>query len=419
MANLKVSTRLDTIRNHASVADTVDTSISKRHDILAELAEEATQLDLGIARDVILDNQLPALERDLAIVIQGVRRCGKSTLLRQIAARENVASRSIFVNFEDPRLSDRLDYRILDDIVAFQEGMSKKNVYYFFDEIQNVQGWEKWLHVQLERKQRYFVITGSNSNLLGGKLSTALTGRHLTIELFPFSYREFRRMKPRSNLQEFLTHGGFPRPLASANGDRLLREYFIDIIERDVRRHVGARSTVPLSQIAKASFEAMGSELSLRNLAGAFGTTADTVKTYVQAFELAYLSIACPFFTFSEKKSQVRPKKYYPIDLGIRNSVITRGGSDLGKKLECAVLHHLRRSHRAVYYWKGRGEVDFVVETPDGLLPIQVSEGDEKTRHVAAIEEFAREHRGVLSPKFIDLARAEKLLSGKVSLAQL
>jgi uncharacterized protein len=388
-------------------------------EILESIVGDSIERDPGILRDVVEQDVLPPLERDLALVIQGVRRCGKSTLLRQIAAKENVASRAIFINFEDPRLSDRLDYRILDEIVQFHEKKSKKNLYYFFDEIQNVAGWEKWLHIQLERKQRYFVVTGSNSNLLGGKLALALTGRHITFELFPFSYSEFRRARPRSTLLDFLNHGGFPRPLLSPHGDTLLREYFVDIIERDVRRHVGARSTVPLTQIAKATFEAMGSELSLRNIALAFGTTADTVKTYVNAFELAYLSISCPFFTFSERKSQVRPRKYYPIDLGLRNSVVTRGGQDVGKKLECAVLLHLRRSFRNVYYWRGRGEVDFVVQTPEGLLPIQVTEGDEKTRHLAALEEFAREHRGVLSPKLITLDRAEKLLLGKVTLAQL
>jgi uncharacterized protein len=387
-------------------------------EILAAVVADSPT-ETGMQRDIVTSDLLPPLEKDLALVIQGVRRCGKSTLLRQIAARDDVASRAIFINFEDPRLSDRLDFRLLDDIVHFHESSSKKNVYYFFDEIQNVKGWEKWLHIQLERKSRYFVITGSNANLLGGDLATALTGRHITLELFPFSFAEFRRAKPRGTLTEFLTKGGFPRPLLSQNGHSLLREYFTDIIERDVRRHVGARSTVPLAQIAKASFEAMGSELSLRNIARAFSTTADTVKTYVDALELAYLSISCPFFTFSERKSQVHPKKYYPIDLGIRNSVITRGGGDISKSLECAVLHHLRRTYKTVYYWKGRGEVDFVVQTLEGLLPIQVSHGDEKTRHVAAIEEFAREHRGTLAPKYIDMARAEKLLSGKVSLAHL
>jgi uncharacterized protein len=162
----------------------------------------------------------------------------------------------------------------------------------------------------------------------------------------------------------------------------------------------------------------MGSELSLRNIARAFGMTADTVKTYVLAFEQAYLTISCPFFAYSERVTQVHPRKYYPIDLGLRGAVITRAGQDLGKSLECAVLHHLRRHYRKVYYWRGRGEVDFVVETPEGLLPIQVSLSDERTRHVAAVEEFARAHRGTLAPKFIDSARAAALLLGKVSLAQ-
>lgn len=387
--------------------------------LLATILEGDATEGSGIPRDILKLETFPALERDLVLVIQGVRRCGKSTLLRQIAERENVGSQSIFINFEDPRLSDRLDFNLLDEIVHFHESKSKKNTFYFFDEIQNVKGWEKWLHVQLERKRRHFVVTGSNSNLLGGNLATALTGRHLTVELFPFSFRELRQAKPRATLQDFLKFGGFPRAVLGKQGEVLLREYFIDIIERDVRRHVGARSTVPLSQIAKATFEAMGSELSLRNIAKAFGTTADTVKTYVFAFELAYLTISCPFFAYSERVSQVHPRKYFPIDLGLRNSVITRGGHDLGKSLECAVLHHLRLSHRTVYYWKGRGEVDFIVQTPEGLLPVQVSMGDEKTRHVAAVEEFARAHRGTLSPKFIDEKRAEKLLLGKVSLEQL
>jgi uncharacterized protein len=173
-------------------------------NILASVVSDSPT-DVGILRDVVTDELIPPLEKDLALVIQGVRRCGKSTLLRQIAAREDVAGRAIFVNFEDPRLSDRLDYRLLDDIVGFHESRSKKNLYYFFDEIQNVSGWEKWLHIQLERKHRYFVVTGSNSNLLNGKLAMALTGRHITVELFPFSFREFRRAKPRGTFTEYLS----------------------------------------------------------------------------------------------------------------------------------------------------------------------------------------------------------------------
>jgi uncharacterized protein len=394
---------------------------SEMFKLLEEVTEQQREQDpsAGVPRELLESGKLPELEKDLVLVIQGVRRCGKSTLLRQIAAREDVADKVIFINFEDPRFSDMLDYRLLEQVVKFHERKSKRNTYYFFDEIQNVKGWEKWLHVQVEQNKRRFVVTGSNSNLLGGKLGTALTGRHLTVELFPFSFGEFRRVRPRGTLTEYLQSGGFPRPLHSRQPQDILREYFMDIIERDVRTHVGARSVVPLAQVAKATFEAMGSELSYRNIARSFGTTPDTVKTYIDAFELAYLCVACPFFAYSERVTQVHPRKYYPIDLGLRASVASRTGADIGKSLEAAVLLHLRKSHRRVYYWKGRGEVDFVVETPQGLLPIQVSVGDEKTRHVAAVEEFARAHRGVLAPKFIDSARAERLLLGKVTLEDL
>ena len=399
---------------------TTDSGAPSIREVLTAIAlEGAGDTRDDIERDALSDPNLPALERDIVLVIQGVRRCGKSTLMRQIAAREGISERAVFVNFEDPRLSDRLDHTLLDDIVRTHEHRSKRNTYYFFDEIQNVKGWEKWLHVQLEQRKRHFVVSGSNANLLGGKLGTALTGRHLTYELFPFSFAEFRKVRPRASLEDYLQQGGFPRPLLGKRPEPLLRQYFTDIIERDVRQHVGARSSVALAQIAKTAFESMGSELSLRNIAKAFGTTADTVKTYVQAFEAAYLTVSCPFFAYSERVSQVHPRKYYPIDLGLRRSVVTRSGYDLGKSLECAVLHHLRRSYRTVYYWHGKGEVDFVVQTPDGLIPIQISVGDEKTRHIAAVEEFARVHRGALAPKFIDMARAEKLLSGRKSLEEL
>jgi uncharacterized protein len=159
------------------MAESTETQLA---ETLEALQAEPTVRDALIEREILLREDFPSLERDLVLVIQGVRRCGKSTLLRQIAKREGVAERAIFVNFEDPRLADRLDHRLLDAIVRFHEGKSKRNTYYFFDEIQNVAGWEKWLHIQLERKKRHFVVTGSNSELLGGKMATALTGRHLT-----------------------------------------------------------------------------------------------------------------------------------------------------------------------------------------------------------------------------------------------
>lgn len=100
-----------------------------------------------------------------------------------------------------------------------------------------------------------------------------------------------------------------------------------------------------LFQIAKAEiFESAGSELSLRNLAKHFETTVDTVKSYVDAFEACYLIVSCPYFTFSERKSLVRSKKYYPIDNGLREA-ITKSGEDHGKRFEMFIFHALRKEN--------------------------------------------------------------------------
>lgn len=351
---------------------------------------------------------------DLIWVVQGVRRGGKSTLLTQLASQlELDAKRCFFVNFEDPRLSQGLDHTLLDQIVAVatRHTPDADARYFFFDEIQNVDGWERWLHRQVERpKSSRFVVTGSNAALLGGKLATSLTGRHRTIELFPFSFPEYRLAKPDASFEDFLQTGGFPRPLALSDPRSLLREYFTDIIERDVRRHVNARSNVVLIQAANALFESTGSETSLRKLARAMDSTADTLRTYVDALAAAYLILPCPYFTFSERKRMVRPFKYYPIDLGLRDIAVSTPLSDRGKRLETVVFHHLRRTRGQVFYWREKGEVDFVVMDGNTAVPIQVTWDEAKDRHRAALAEFAAAHPQSAEPIIVTRANVEAFL---------
>src|SRR5262249_26807553 len=147
---------------------------------------------------------------------------------------------------------------------------------FFFDEIQQVAGWHRWLRAELDRgARRTFVITGSNAHLLSGELSSSLTGRHLTVDLYPFDLDEYRQVKPKATVLDYLEDGGFPAPLLGPDGDRLLRAYFNDIVERDVRERVGARSTQPLRQLAQMVFESAGSEVSTRRLGGALGIAPD------------------------------------------------------------------------------------------------------------------------------------------------
>jgi predicted AAA+ superfamily ATPase len=332
------------------------------------------------------------LESDLVLVIQGVRRCGKSTLLTQLPGAYHLdLQHCLFINFEDPRLVSDLNSNLLFAICEVLESRASKDapLYYFFDEIQEVEGWEKWLHSRLERDRRsHFVITGSNASLLSGDLSSSLTGRHRTIELFPFDLLEAHKIDPTLTAEQFLAIGGFPKALLTTERTELLQQYFRDIVERDIANHIGVRSVAPLLQTIKIAFESCGSEISIRKIAGSCGISPDTVSVYLRAAEAAYLLFECPYFAYSARKQLVRNKKYYPIDTGLRHAVIVSSGKDRGKSLETAAFLALKRRYREVFYWKQKGEVDFVVIHKGKPLPIQITWAETLQRHEQALEEF-------------------------------
>jgi predicted AAA+ superfamily ATPase len=287
-------------------------------------------------------------------------------------------------------LLGQLNYQLLESIVKLAEQTHPgKKLYFFFDEIQHVEGWEKWLHTQLERpKNRYFTVTGSNSFLLAGEYASALTGRHLTFELYPFSFLEYKKVFPQGELADYLWQGGFPRALRFSDPKKLLQEYFNDIILRDVQKRVHARSTESIQQVAKIAFDACGSELSYRKVAAVCGLTTETTKLYLEACEQAYLIFTCEYFAFSIKKRLARNKKFYPIDSGMRAAINTSATKDLGKGLEQLVFLRLKQLYRKVYYWREKGEVDFVTFENKKITPYQVSWEGEQPRHQKALEEF-------------------------------
>jgi len=359
---------------------------------------------------------LPAeLRPDLALIVQGVRRCGKSTLLGQLVERYGLEPRlCLFVNFEDPRLAATLDHEVLQALVdAFEKERGTAGATYFFDEVQHVDGWQRWLRAQLDRPcDRRFVLTGSNAHLLSGELASSLTGRHLAVELFPFDLQEYRVLRPAGTLLDYLQDGGFPAPLGIADGDRLRRAYFNDIVERDVRERVAARSSAPLRRLAQMLFESAGSELSARRVASALGMAPDTAALYLDAMENAYLAFACPYFAWSERKRSVRNRKYYPVDTGLRRIAVTRSGEDWGKMLECATFVRLRQRFRDVYYWRGRGEIDFVVTREGDPVPVQVSWSGATERHQRALDEFYEAHPRAHEAVFVTAESFERGLPG-------
>lgn len=370
-----------------------------------------------LEREVLLPD---VLHHDLALIIQGVRRCGKSTLLSQLPKHYDLPLEQCYCcNFEDPRLLGYLDYKLLGQIVSIaREKFSKeKPCYFFFDEIQNIQEWEKWLHTQLERpKNNYFILTGSNASLLSGEFGTALTGRHISLELYPFSFSEYQCFFPKKSLKNYLLEGGFPRAITFEKPYQLLQEYFNDIIFRDVLKRVHSRTPDAIKQVVKMTFDTCGSQLSYRKIAAAVGLTVDTVKTYLEACEHAYLLFACPFFTFSEKKRQIKQKKYYPIDTGLRYAITSTKERDLGKSLEILTFLHLKKNYEQVFYWEEpmKGEVDFVVVDKGKTIPYQVTWKGPEPRHEKALENFYETFPDAEEAVFITEKSAESFFQSRL-----
>jgi predicted AAA+ superfamily ATPase len=358
----------------------------------------------SVRREIALPTEL---RPDLALVVQGVRRCGKSTLLQQLMDRYGLdRAKCLFINFEDPRLAASLDHTLLDTMVKAFEAEHGPGGTYFLDEIQWVDGWQKWLRLQLDRpKGRRFVVTGSNAHLLSGEVGSTLTGRHHTVELFPFDFQEFRAARPRATLAEFLECGGFPAVIKSPDRDMILRSYFNDIVERDIRERVAARSAQPLRKVVQMLLESAGSETSTRRLATALGLSPDTAGTYIDAAESAYLVLGATYFAYSARRQLARNRKFYPVDTGLRRAVVTTTGEDRGKQLECAAYLLLRRRFRTVHFWRGEGsgagEVDFVVERAGKAVPVQVSWEAPTDRHRRALDAFHRAHPHAAEAVFI------------------
>lgn len=214
-----------------------------------------------------------------ALVISGIRRCGKSTLMRQRIGGDT--EDAFYLNFDTPKLFRFAiqDFEMLDELIT----ESGKH-YLYFDEIQVVEGWE--LYVRQKLDQKYNVcITGSNASLLSKELGTKLTGRHISKELFPFSYIEylhFRKME--ANVDSFalyMQEGGFPEYLRSKNGE-VLSSLFDDILYRDIAVRYGVRDVLSLKTLLLYLAGNFGNSTSANKLANLIGVkTAKTVSEYL------------------------------------------------------------------------------------------------------------------------------------------
>jgi len=291
-------------------------------------------------------------------VITGIRRCGKSTLMRQIISETH--TNLSYLNFEDPRIYgfDISDFPKLDEV--FEE----ENSIYFFDEIQNVPGWEVYVRQLHDRGEKVY-ITGSNASLLSRELGTRLTGRYLAHEIFPFSYQEFlefsKKQDEQASFEDYLHLGGFPEFLRD-NNPEVLQNLLKDLVFRDIAIRYNIKNTKTLMEITLFLISNVGKEVTFNSLKKTFGIgSATTVSDYLSWLEDAYLLFYLPRFSWSSKSISKNPKKVYCIDTGFAKANSLSFTKDQGRLLENLVYILLRKTRKKIYYFREVKECDFVV----------------------------------------------------------
>ena len=370
--------------------------------------------------------ELP-VQPELIITVPGVRRAGKSSLL-MLAVNKLLTSgikreRILWVNFDDERL-DGMSTEELDEVLqAYREmypEIELKDVYMFFDEIQNIDGWDLFVLRVFKSYCRNVYVTGSNAKLLSSEISTALRGWTLDYEILPLSFREFCRFKgidAHSHLEsdkakryaameEYIHGGGFPKVVLSADKSmklRLLQGYFNTMLFRDLAERHAIKNIEALRYFLKRVMQNLTKTTSINAIANdmrsnGVSVSKDDLYNWADWAVDAYLFVRYPKYSRSLVKENQSLRKYYVIDTGMRQAVLMPQSEDKGKLLENIValeLFRRRGADRKMFYWQEGRECDFVVQHEDyveELIQVTWDMADEDTRkrEIEGIKEAAK-----------------------------
>ncbi len=348
------------------------------------------ELPSGIKRTAYVDRLHAALATRQIIVITGPRRAGKSFVMRQFAqeltAQGTPKENILMINFEDPRF-DELNAATLQQIYeTYVEYLAPKGMpYVFLDEVQEVEGWEKWVRTFHELGKAHLVISGSNAKLLSRELSTLLTGRHIDVTVLPLSFSEFlafngiiigdrvdenaRKIDIARALTASLEFGAYPQVVLTDDKQPMLLNYYDDLITKDLIRRFKIRKPEHLKALARFYLSNTASPITFNSMANFLKLSVDTVDKFSGYLEDAYLIFLVKRFSFKVKEQEKSPRKVYAIDTGLANVVGFRSSPNTGKLAENLVFIELMRQcaeHAAqeLFYWKDERhrEVDFVIK---------------------------------------------------------
>ncbi len=344
-----------------------------------------------IQREIYLKALQDWREKQVIKVVTGVRRCGKSTLFQQYInylLSEGVRQEQIiYINLEDLAYEALLDYRQLYSYIQSQlsnEGFT----YVFLDEAQQCQGFEKAIDSLHIKDKVDLYITGSNANLLSGELATLLSGRYVLIEMLPLSFKEFvssadLTVPVRESFNRYLRYGSFPYLTQIDISDSTFRAYiegiYNTILIKDVATREGIADVSLLEDIIRFLSSSVGSPISAKRISDAINASGrsvsvNTVDKYLKALTESYIFYKAERFDVKGRNLLKTLSKYYIVDTGLRNFLLSNASPDLGHQIENIVYFELLRRNYKVNVGKvDDKEVDFVASDGNQLVYFQVA----------------------------------------------
>jgi len=394
------------MQDKQSTALTRETLLS----VLKEQQEIFLAKNEGVKREI-----LGGLKKSVAapqiLVISGLRRVGKSTLLTQIA-HTYLGKNFYFVNFEDERLLrfQVEDFDLLHESLISLFGEKKT---FLFDEIQNVPEWERFVR-RLHDQGYKFIVTGSNASLLSQELGTRLTGRSIRVELFPFSFREFlefreveipplkvlntvQRAQLLKHANDYVEFGGIPDSLKYPDLE-IHKTLYDDVLYRDIATRYKLENVKSLKELTFFLISNVASLVSFNKLKDLLKLgSVNTVISYIDYLENSWLFFVINKYAYSVKEQQIAAKKIYSIDTGLTQSVGFSFSKNKGKLLENVVYLQLRRKIKDIYYYKtvNDHEVDFFLPKNNTFIQVtqHLDDEDTKKREVRALIEANLEQK--------------------------
>ena len=366
-----------------------------------------------IYREMYVDRIMAYVDTPFVKILTGVRRCGKSTILKMLI--EKLKERGVP---EERIVSRRYDSMEYDDMDAKQmyadlkDNLSKKGrTYLFLDEMQEISGWEKVVNSLSSDYDVDIYVTGSNSRMMSSEISTYLTGRYISFRIFPLSFKEYLIFKaeydevgnPHSELANYIRLGGFPAAhLKKYSADEvytIVRDIYNSTVFSDIVKRGQVRKVDQLERVVKYTLNNIGNTFSSKTISDYLKSEQrsldnETVLSYLEKLEKAYLLYRCSRYDLQGKGILKTQEKFYAADTSLRYSVLGYTEDSVASSLENVVYLELCRHGYTVYVGKtGDSEIDFVATRQNEKIYVQV------TQRIESAETERREYSRLLDIK--------------------